>query len=285
MTPCQLIRHTAARFRSAGIPDPENDSALLLVSLCSGEPLSLRLDTDTILEESLLSRYDLLVRQRLQRIPLQYILGEAFFCGHRFTVDPRVLIPRPETELLCIWALDILKDYSDPSLLDLCCGSGCIGLSLKAASPEIRVTLSDISADALDVAAENIRRLSLAVELHQGDLLEGFLPGSFDLIVCNPPYIPTADCAILQEEVLFEPRNALDGGADGLDLYRRLIASAADVLVPGGALMMELGIHESNPVSALLSASGYKGIQVRKDLNGIERMILAYQPDGGKYDR
>ena len=285
MTPCQLIRYTAARFRSAGIPDPENDSALLLVSLCGGEPLSLRLDTDTILEESLLSRYDLLVRQRLQRIPLQYILGEAFFCGHRFTVDPRVLIPRPETELLCIWALDILKDYSDPSVLDLCCGSGCIGLSLKAASPEIRVTLSDISADALDVAAENMRRLSLAVELHQGDLLEGFLPGSFDLIVCNPPYIPTADCAVLQEEVLFEPRNALDGGADGLDLYRRLIASAADVLVPGGALMMELGIHESNPVSALLSASGYKGIQVRKDLNGIERMILAYQPDGGKYDR
>ena len=285
MTPCQLIRHTAARFRSAGIPDPENDSALLLVSLCGGEPLSLRLDTDTILEESLLSRYDLLVRQRLQRIPLQYILGEAFFCGHRFTVDPRVLIPRPETELLCIWALDILKDYSSPRVLDLCCGSGCIGLSLKAASPEIRVTLSDISADALDVAAENMRRLSLAVELHQGDLLEGFLPGSFDLIVCNPPYIPTADCAVLQKEVLFEPRNALDGGADGLDIYRRLIASAAGILVPGGALMMELGIHESNPVSALLSASGYKGIQVRKDLNGIERMILAYQPDGGKYDR
>ena len=285
MTPCQLIRHTAARFRSAGIPDPENDSALLLVSLCGGEPLSLRLDTDTILEESLLSRYDLLVRQRLQRIPLQYILGEAFFCGHRFTVDPRVLIPRPETELLCIWALDILKDYSDPSVLDLCCGSGCIGLSLKAASPEIRVTLSDISADALDVAAENMRRLSLAVELHQGDLLEGFLPGSFDLIVCNPPYIPTADCAILQEEVLFEPRNALDGGADGLDLYRRLIASAAGVLVPGGALMMELGIHEADAVSALLVASGYTGIRIRKDLNGIERMILAYQPDGGKYDR
>ena len=285
MTPCQLIRHTAARFRSAGIPDPENDSALLLVSLCGGEPLSLRLDTDTILEESLLSRYDLLVRQRLQRIPLQYILGEAFFCGHRFTVDPRVLIPRPETELLCVWALDILKDYSSPRVLDLCCGSGCIGLSLKAASPEIRVTLSDISADALDVAAENMRRLSLAVELHQGDLLEGFLPGSFDLIVCNPPYIPTADCAVLQKEVLFEPRNALDGGADGLDIYRRLIASAAGILVPGGALMMELGIHESNPVSALLSASGYKGIQVRKDLNGIERMILAYQPDGGKYDR
>ena len=282
MTPCQLIRHTAARFRSAGIPDPENDSALLLISLCGGDPLFLRLDTDTILAEPLLSRYELLVRQRLERIPLQYILGEAPFCGHRFTVDPRVLIPRPETELLCTWALEVLKNYRDPRVLDLCCGSGCIGLSLKAASPEIRVTLSDISADALDVAAENMRRLSLSVELHQGDLLDGFLPGSFDLIVCNPPYIPTADCAVLQKEVLFEPRNALDGGADGLDLYRRLIESAAGVLVPGGALVMELGIHEANPVSALLSASGYKDIQVRKDLNGIERMILAYQPDGGK---
>ena len=285
MTPCQLIRHTAARFRSAGIPDPENDSALLLASLCGGEPLSLRLDTDTILEEPLLSRYELLTRQRLERIPLQYILGEAPFCGHLFMVDPRVLIPRPETELLCAWALDILKDYRDPRVLDLCCGSGCIGLSLKAASPEIRVTLSDISANALAVAAENVRRLSLKAELHQGDLLDGLLPGSFELIVCNPPYIPTADCTVLQEEVLFEPRNALDGGTDGLDLYRRLIASAAGVLVPGGALMMELGIHQADSVSALLSSSGYMGIQVRKDLNGIERMILAYQSDGGKYDR
>ena len=285
MTPCQLIRHTAARFRSAGIPDPENDSALLLASLCGGEPLSLRLDTDTILEEPLLSRYELLTRQRLERIPLQYILGEAPFCGHLFMVDQRVLIPRPETELLCAWALDILKDYRDPRVLDLCCGSGCIGLSLKAALPEIRVTLSDISANALAVATENVRRLSLKAELHQGDLLDGLLPGSFELIVCNPPYIPTADCTVLQEEVLFEPRNALDGGTDGLDLYRRLIASAAGVLVPGGALMMELGIHQADSVSALLSASGYMGIRVRKDLNGIERMILAYQSDGGKYDR
>ena len=253
MTPCQLIRHTAARFRSAGIPDPENDSALLLASLCGGEPLSLRLDTDTILEEPLLSRYELLTRQRLERIPLQYILGEAPFCGHLFMVDPRVLIPRPETELLCAWALDILKNYRDPRVLDLCCGSGCIGLSLKAASPEIRVTLSDISANALAVAAENVRRLSLKADLHQGNLLDGLLPGSFDLIVCNPPYIPTADCAALQEEVLFEPRNALDGGADGLDLYRRLIASADGILVPGGALMMELSrLSASNSASSAM---------------------------------
>lgn len=181
MTPCELIRQTAIRFRSAGIPDPENDSALLLASLSGGSPLSLRLDTDTILEPSLLSRYEQIVQKRLTRLPLQYILGEVLFCGNLFTVDARVLIPRPETELLCLWALDLLKDINQPRILDLCCGSGCIGLSLKAARPDAVVTLSDLSADALDVAAMNSRRLALKAELHQGDLLEGFRPSSLNL--------------------------------------------------------------------------------------------------------
>ena len=284
MTPCKLIRQTAVRFRSAGIPDPENDSALLLASLCGEAPLPLRLDTDTVLETPLLLQYEQLVQQRLKRIPLQYILGKTFFCGHLFSVDPRVLIPRPETELLCLWALDVLKRYQSPRVLDLCCGSGCIGLSLKAAIPNAAVTLTDISDDALAVAAENMHCLSQDVFLHQGDLLEGFLPASFDLIVCNPPYIPAADCESLQPEVLFEPRLALDGGDDGLDYYRRLIASAVTVLVPGGALLMELGIHEANPVSDLLYTSGYTRVQIRKDLDGIERMILAFSPGGEKHD-
>ena len=282
MTPCELIRQTALRFRSAGIPDPENDSALLLASLSGGSPLSLRLDTDTILEPSLLSRYEQIVQKRLTRLPLQYILGEVLFCGNLFTVDARVLIPRPETELLCLWALDLLKDINQPRILDLCCGSGCIGLSLKAARPDAVVTLSDLSADALDVAAMNSRRLALKAELHQGDLLEGFRPSSFELIICNPPYIPSADCEDLQPEVLFEPRIALDGGTDGLDFYRRLMMSSASVLAPGGALLMDLGIHESEAVSALLSASGYHHIEIRKDLAGIDRMILGIQPDGEK---
>ena len=275
MTPCELIRQTAARFRAAGIPDPENDGALLLSSLSGGAPLSLRLDTDTVLDRSLLSRYEVLVRQRLDRVPLQYILGEAPFCGLLFRVDARVLIPRPETELLCLWALELLREYRAPRVLDLCCGSGCIGLSLKASRPDASVTLSDLSADALAVAAENARRLALEAELRHGDLLEGFPPSAFDLIVCNPPYIPSAECETLQPEVLFEPRMALDGGADGLDLYRRLVASAISVLAPGGALMMELGIREARPVSALLAASGYADLQVRPDLAGIERMVYA----------
>ena len=278
MTPCELIRQTASRFRSAGIPDPENDSALLLASLCGCAPLPLRLDTDTNLDRNLLSQYEQLVQKRLMRIPLQYILGEAPFCGHSFMVDARVLIPRPETELLCCWILEVLMDHPASRILDLCCGSGCIGLSLKAACQDASVTLSDLSAGALAVASENAHRLSLNVVLHQGDLLDGFPPDSFDLIVCNPPYIPSADCKVLQREVLFEPRIALDGGPDGLDFYRRLISFVPSVLTPGGALFMELGIHEADPVSGLLSASGFTGIQIRADLNGIDRMILAFRP-------
>ena len=274
MTPCDLLRRTAARFRSAGVPDPETDSALLLASLTGGAPLSLRLDTDTVLPPSLLARFESLVRQRLERIPLQYLVGEAPFCGRLFAVDARVLIPRPETELLCYRALELLEGVPHPRIMDLCCGSGCVGLSLKAALPGAFVTLSDLSEDALAVSAENSRRLSLEVDLRHGDLLEGFAPSSFDLIVCNPPYIPSADCESLQPEVLFEPRMALDGGADGLDFYRRLVVSAASVLVPGGALLMELGVHESEAVSALLSASGYHHLEIQKDLAGIDRVIL-----------
>ena len=283
MTPRELIRQTAARFRSAGIPDPENDSALLLASLCGGIPLSLRLDTETVLEQSLLSRYEQLVQQRLNRYPLQYILSEAPFCGHMFFVDQRVLIPRPETELLCSRALENLKDYRCPRVLDLCCGSGCIGLTLKAARPDSVVTLSDLSADALAVAVVNMNRLGVSVFLHQGDLLDGFLPASFDMIICNPPYIPAADCETLQPEVLFEPRLALDGGPDGLGFYRRLAASALSVLMPGGALLLELGIGEAAPVSDLLSSAGCANVQIHKDYAGIDRMAVAFRPDGGKY--
>lgn len=275
MTPRELILRTTRRFQSAGVPDPQNDSALLLASLCGGEPLSLRLDTDTVLDPALLEKYERLVQRRLERFPLQYILGEAPFFGHSFLVDRRVLIPRPETELLCRWALDVMDRWQKPRVLDLCCGSGCIGLSLKAACPEASVTLSDISADALAVAAENMRRLSLDAVLNLGDLLDGFAPASFDLIVCNPPYIPSADCDTLQEEVLFEPRSALDGGKDGLDFYRRLASSSFDVLREDGVLLMELGISEAGAVSDILRGAGYSDITIRTDLSGTERMIFS----------
>ena len=178
MTPASLLRETASRFRNAGIPDPENDSALLLSFLTGKAPLPLRLDTDTELPADLLDSFAALAERRLAREPLQYITGEAPFFGRVFSADRRVLIPRPETEELCAWALEILPAGSSCRVLDLCCGSGCIGLTLAAERPSLRVTLSDCSRDALDVAAANAAVFGLDVSLRCCDLTEGFPEGS-----------------------------------------------------------------------------------------------------------
>ena len=278
MTCRELIRRASESFCAAGIPDPVNDAALLLSHLTGRPPLALRLDEETVLDPSVIDSFKSLAEKRLSRIPLQYLLGEAPFYGRMFRVDSRVLIPRPETELLCEWALELLKDHSSPRILDLCCGSGCIGITLKAELPSASVTLSDISPDALDLAAENASLLGADVALCRSDLLEAFSGTSFDLIISNPPYIPSADCDTLQEEVLREPRLALDGGKDGLSVYRRIVREAFPRLSPGGFLLMELGIGEDEAVSALLSDYGYESIQIREDLSGIRRMILSTHP-------
>ena len=283
MTPCALLRETTRRFREAGIPDPETDGALLLSFLLGKPPLSLRLDTETELSPDMLDSFDTLVRRRLDREPLQYITGEAPFCGRMFFVDRRVLIPRPETEELCAWALENLPASDPCRVLDLCCGSGCIGLTLAAERPHWDVVLADCSPDALEVAALNASRLDLSVSSHQGDLTEGLADYSFDCIVSNPPYIPSAECATLQPEVLQEPSLALDGGTDGLDFYRRIADEAAKVLKPEGLLMLELGFGEAEPVSALLAAEGFTEIAVRNDFSGIPRMLSARSPARRNY--
>ena len=278
MTCRELIRRAAENFRAAGIPDPVNDAALLLSHLTGRPPLSLRLDDETVPDPSVIASFTSLAERRISRIPLQYLLGEAPFYGRMFRVDSRVLIPRPETELLCEWALDLMKDRPSPRILDLCCGSGCIGITLKAELPSASVTLSDISPDALSLAAENAALLCTDVTLCRSDLLDAFSGTCFDLIISNPPYIPSADCGTLQEEVLREPRLALDGGADGLAVYRRIVREAVPCLSPGGFLLMELGIGEDEAVSSLLSGHGYQSVQVREDLSGIHRMILSSHP-------
>ena len=274
MTPRSLLRETAKRFRDAGIPDPETDSALLLSFLTGLEPLRLRLDTDTELPPGILRNYDALVGRRLVREPLQYIIGEAHFFGHVFSVDENVLIPRPETEELCSWCLDVLP-AAGADVLDLCCGSGCIGITLAAERSSLRVTLADCSRKALDIAAENARRMDVRVSLHCGDLTEGLPSSSFDCIISNPPYIPSAECACLQPEVMAEPVLALDGGPDGLSFYRRIASESSRILRKRGLLLLELGYGEAEAVSGLLQSAGFTGISVRKDVRGIPRMLLA----------
>lgn len=272
MTPRELLLKTAALFREVEIPDPDVDGALLLSHLTGKAPLILRLDNDTQLADDVVERFLALREKRLQRVPLQYLTGEAYFLGQLFHVDERVLIPRPETELLVERAIAVLRRFPAPTAIDLCCGSGCIGVSMKLNVPQASVTLTDYSPDALSVARENARRLGAEVIFCQGDL---FAPveGTFDVIVSNPPYIPAADCLTLQEEVRQEPLMALDGGADGLDFYRRIAAEAPAHLNKGGVLLLEIGWDQGDSVPALLQEAGFTDVQAHEDFQGIRRMV------------
>ena len=258
---------------AAGIPDPEFDSAALLASLCGRNPLSLRLDMETEIDQETEGRYRSLCARRIRREPLQYITGESRFCGYSFAVTPSVLIPRPETELLCEWAVEKIPVDASPRILDLCCGSGCIGITLKLRIPSSAVYMSDLSSAAADVARRNAERLSADVSVGTGDLFENIRDRNFDLIISNPPYIPENECSLLQEEVKKEPLTALDGGNDGLDFYRRICREAPDYLRRGGILMFELGDGQHSAVGKMMEESGFQSVEIRKDFRQISRMI------------
>ena len=275
MTPRALLLETAASFASSGVPDPVNDAALLLSSVCRRPPLVLRLDSETNLSESDIAAFRILAARRMLREPLQYILEEAPFYGAFFYVDEHVLIPRPETEMLCSWALELLQSVSSPSVLDLCSGSGCIGLTVGRLRPDAEIVLADVSESAMKVAAINQRRLGIRnIRMMRGDLWEAVNGFRFHAILSNPPYIPAEDCRRLQEEVRREPILALDGGADGLAFYRRICADALRHLYADGFLLMEVGAGQEGPVRELMIQAGFTDIAIREDFRAIPRMIM-----------
>ena len=212
-----------------------------------------------------------MLKRRLSGEPIQYILGEWAFMGLPFKVDERALIPRQDTETLCETALALIKERSYHTALDLCCGTGCIGISL-AALGGVRVTLGDISPDALALAGENASLNNVAVQPVETDMFSN-IPGRFDLIACNPPYLPGAEMDVLQREVRFEPALALYGGADGLDFYRRIQGEYRAHLNPGGALLMEVGYRQAAQVQAMFGAGAY----TVRDLCGVERVVVVQQ--------
>ena len=273
MNPRALLKATASAFRDAGIPDPEVDAALLLSHVTGQPPLSLRLDMTTVLSDDVLTRFDALVSRRLTRQPLQYLLHTQPFLGRDFYVDERVLIPRPETELLAERAIAALREHPHPIALDLCCGSGALAVSMSLEVPGAQVHAADLSPDALAVTAKNAELLGASVTLHQGDLFAAVPENAFDVIVSNPPYIPSADCLTLQEEVRREPMMALDGGTDGLDFYRRIASDAPNFLRPGGVLLLEVGFDQAEAVMALLA--DFADVQAHEDYQHIPRMIEA----------
>jgi len=213
--------------------------------------------------------------------PIQYIIGHVDFRGLEIRCDRRALIPRPETEQLVEQVLQAVQEsegrgQGSVNIVDVGTGTGCIALALLAELPNATVTAIDISADALALARENAERLGLRGRFQalENNLLEGFEPASLDIVVSNPPYIFSNIWKNLEPCVRdFEPQLALDGGADGLDLIRPLVAQAARVLKPGGTLFLEVGYDQGEAVIQCLEGHGFQQVEVRKDLAGLDRIV------------
>ena len=270
MTVREALQTANRQLEKARVPQARLDARLLLSAVLQKSALDLVSAPETSLSGGEQARFFALAARRAAREPLQYILGQAFFMGHEFLVRPGVLIPRQDTETLCERAIALT--LPGDRVLDLCCGSGCLAISLKLACPEAEVWAGDLSDDAITLSKDNAVHLNTQVNFRQGDLLTPFSGLSFHLILSNPPYIPSFELPNLQQEVHREPALALDGGTDGLHFYRRIFREAASYLAPGGYLLMELGDRQAEEVSRLCPA-GFELPVIRQDLSGLPRVL------------
>lgn len=273
----QALADGGACLAASQVPDARLDAALLLAAVTGKHHLGLSLDASALPTDQL-ACYGAFLARRAFGEPLQYILGEQAFYGYSFQVDMRVLIPRPETELLCERGLNWLSGRPNARVLDLCTGSGALAVTLALECPTARVSASDLSPDALAVARENARTLGAELSFYEGDLFEPLAGQCFDLIVSNPPYIERQALPVLQREVQREPRMALDGGLDGLDFYRRIAFDAPAHLHSDGALMLELGLAQAQPVADFLMDAGFDVEPAIRDYVGIDRILCARWP-------
>lgn len=257
------------RARLAGVTsEAAFEARLIIAAVTGGEPARAAL-SERELSEKDLELIEKMTERRLRREPLQYILGEWSFMGLDFFVTPAALIPRQDTELICETALGLIREKGYGSALDICTGTGCIAIAIKKlAGREIAVEAADISADALELARRNAEKNEAEIFFRRADLFEG--AGEYDLITANPPYVSSADMQALQPELAFEPRLALYGGEDGLDIYRRIAREYEPHLKTGGALLLEVGYREAESVAALFRENE---TFIIKDLNGVDRVV------------
>lgn len=271
MTLEKALANGRQALAEAGIAEAALDAWYLLEYIEKFDRSYFYLHYQDEMEEEKLQEYLTLVKKRAERVPLQYITGEQMFMGLGFKVNSSVLIPRQDTELLVETALGVLQP--DMRVLDLCTGSGCILISLLHYGKEISGVGSDVSKQALITAKENARANDVEAEWVRSDLFAN-LTGTFDMIVSNPPYIPTRELETLMPEVRdFEPVEALDGKEDGLFFYGKILAESSSFLNPGGYLMFEIGHDQGEAVSALMKQAGYDQIRVIRDLSGLNRVV------------
>ena len=284
-----LVKEGENQLSKAFCMDPKIDAQELYCYLTGLDKVSLFLKAEEEVDPETEEKYMELIRRRAERIPLQHITGVQEFMGYTFRVNPHVLIPRQDTETLVTEAaktiqstpreklsfFEKLKGRKEWDVLDLCCGSGAVGISLAKICSNVKVTATDISAEAVETAEANAEDLRVKVRFLTGDMFDPVKGRKFDMIVSNPPYIRTNMISILQEEVKdHEPLNALDGGRDGLDFYRTIVERAADFLKPEGFLLVEIGHDQGEDLRKMLKDSGkYSPAVVIKDLPGRDRVV------------
>ena len=275
-----LLKWTADYLRGKGVETARLEAEVLLAHVLNcprieliARSLEAPADADRV-------KYRELIKRRTDGWPVAYLIGTKEFYLLKFEVSPAVLVPRPETETLVLEALRLLKPLPAPTVLDLGTGSGCIAVSIAHQKKEARVTATDISPDALDVARRNAaaHRVADRITFAQGDLLAAVPAGStFDLVVSNPPYVTPSELAALSPDVReHEPRLALDGGPDGLAFYRRITAAVGPLLKPGGSLLLEVGESQDEAVRALLGGCAELAVgPTLRDANRIPRVVCA----------
>ncbi|WP_373044033.1 peptide chain release factor N(5)-glutamine methyltransferase [Vulgatibacter sp.] len=269
---------TTDYLKQKGVDAPRTDADLLLADALGVDRVRLIIDSDKPLTKDELASYRKRIERRANGEPLAYILGKREFYGREFLVDPRVLIPRPETEGLVEIVLRDLPPEGEVRVLDLCAGSGCVGITIALERTDARVDLVELDPGAAEVARSNVEKHGVGdrVRVLVGDL---FAPVAgeppYDGIAGNPPYIPAAEIPTLSREVQREPMLALDGGPDGLDLVRRIAEGAGRHLVPGGPLALELTIEQPPIAAELFRAAGFAEAHAEQDFTHRDRYVVA----------
>jgi len=275
----ELITNGEKILRDAGVEDHKIDAEALLAFVTGFDKKTLFLNRVCEVSDEQYASWIALLNRRASGEPLQYIIGEQFFMGHRFSVSPSVLIPRPETEILADKAIKYISENDVKNALDLCTGSGALAISIAKACPRVKITASDISEKALSVAKQNAKDLDVSdqVDYVESDLFSALSKEVFDLIITNPPYIKTDDLAGLSREIReYEPLSALDGGADGLDFYRRIAMKARAFMSAGACLMTEIGADQANSIASIFTDAGFTAIEIIKDYNDLDRLLILF---------
>ena len=270
-----ILSEAVKRLSAENIDSPRLDAEILLAHVLNCRRLNLYVDSEKILPLGAVLKFNELINRRLKKIPVAYLVGKKDFMGLTFAVNENVLIPRPETEILTEIVGEYLRGLENPIFADLGTGSGAIPISILKFVKKARAVAVDISAEALDVAKFNAQKFFVEdrIKFFCGNLFEP-LTGKFDAIISNPPYIPTSDIKNLQAEVKTEPIIALDGGADGLNFYRRITSEAPRFLTDGGVLAVEIGINQAAAVKKLFEAANFIDVTIFNDLAGLERVVI-----------